>query len=77
MRSESYSSLCVCVCVCVCVCEGMRACMCACNCFMGGVDRNDQVRTFYHVRLKCRKYYKYIFGFLFEVSIANAYIIFI
>jgi hypothetical protein len=32
---------------------------------MGGVDYNDQLRGYYHVRLKCRKYYKYIFWFLF------------
>ena len=29
--------------------------------YMGGVDHNDQLRSYYHVRLKCRKYYKYIF----------------
>ena len=28
---------------------------------MGGVDNNDQLRGYYHVRLKCRKFYKYIF----------------
>ena len=32
------------------------------NKYMGGVDRNDQLRGCHHVRLKCRKYYKYIFG---------------
>ena len=46
------------------------------NCLMGGVDRNDQTRQYYHVRLKGRKYYKYIFWFMFEASIANAYILF-
>ena len=34
------------------------------NKHMGGVDQNDQLRGYYHVRLKCRKYYKYIFWFL-------------
>ena len=34
-----------------------------CNRKMGGVDYNDQLRGYYHVRLKCRKYYKYIFWF--------------
>ena len=46
------------------------------NQFMGGVDRNDQTRQYYHVRLKGRKYYKYIFWFAFEVSIANAYVLY-
>ena len=46
------------------------------NQFMGGVDRNDQTRQYYHVHLKGRKYYKYIFWFAFEVSIANAYVLY-
>ena len=41
---------------------------------MGGVDQNDQLRGYYHVRLKCRKYYKYIFWFLFDVAVINSYI---
>ena len=45
------------------------------NTYMGGVDRNDQLRGYYHVRMKCRKFYRYIFWFLFEVSIANAHIL--
>ena len=40
-----------------------------------GVDRNDQLRGYYHVRLKCRKYYKYIFWFMFDLAITNAYIL--
>ena len=46
------------------------------NRYMGGVDRNDQLRGYYHVRLKCRKFYKYIFWFLFDLSITNAYILY-
>ena len=42
---------------------------------MGGVDRNDQLRGYYHVRLKCRKYYKYIFWCLFDVAITNMYLL--
>lgn len=42
---------------------------------MGGVDHNDQLRGYYHVRLKCRKCYKYIFWFLFDVAITNSYIL--
>ena len=42
---------------------------------MGGVDNNDQLRGYYHVRLKCRKFYKYIFWFLFDVAIVNSFIL--
>ena len=45
------------------------------NRYMGGVDRNDQLRQYYHVCLKCRKIYEYIFWFHFEVGVANAYIL--
>ena len=41
----------------------------------GGVDHNDQLCGYYHVRLKCRKYYKYIFWFLFDLAITNSYIL--
>ena len=43
------------------------------NKYMGGVDRNDQIRGYYQVRLKGRKFYKYIFWFLFDVAISNSY----
>jgi hypothetical protein len=46
------------------------------NQFMGGVDHNDQLRGYYNVRLKCRKFYKYIFWFLFDVAVTNSYILF-
>ena len=42
---------------------------------MGGVDRGDQLRQYYHVRVKSCKSYKYIFWFLFEVCILNSYIL--
>ena len=44
------------------------------NKFIEGVDHNDQLRGYYHVRLKCRKYYKYVFWFLFDVAVINNYI---
>ena len=44
------------------------------NEYMGGVDRGDQLRGSYHICLKCMKNYKYIFGFLLDVAITNAYI---
>ena len=46
------------------------------NTYMGGVDHNDQLRGYYNVRLKCRKFYKYIFWFLFNVAVTNSYILF-
>lgn len=42
---------------------------------MGGVDHNDQLRGYYSVRLKDRKYYKYIRWFLFDVAVTNSYIL--
>ena len=45
------------------------------NSYMGGVDRGDQLRQYYHVRYKCHKYYKYVFWFLFDTSITNAFIL--
>ena len=47
------------------------------NQFMGGVDHNDQLRGYYNVRLKCKKFYTYIFWFLFDVAVTNSYILFI
>ena len=41
---------------------------------MGGVDNNDQLRGYYHVRLKCRNFYKYIFWFLLEVAIITCHL---
>ena len=43
---------------------------------MVGVDRNDQLRQYYMVRLKSRKYYKYIFWYLFELAVTNSYIVY-
>ena len=41
---------------------------------MWGVDRGDQLRSYYNCRTKSRKFYKYIY-FLFYVSITNALIL--
>ena len=41
------------------------------NSHMGGVDRG-----YYNCRTKSRKFYKYIFYFLFDVSITNAFILY-
>lgn len=45
------------------------------NLYMGGVDKGDQMRGYYPVRLKSIKSYKYIFWFLFDMCITNAYIL--
>ena len=45
------------------------------NKYMAGVDKGDQLRQYYRVRTKCMKNYKYIFWFLFDVAITNAYIL--
>ena len=46
------------------------------NLFMGGVDKNDQLRGYYSVRTKSRKSYKYIFWFIFDVAIVNSFILY-
>ena len=40
-----------------------------------GVDKNDQMRQLYSVALKAYKFWKYIFWFLCDVSLLNAYIL--
>ena len=45
------------------------------NRFMGGVDRGDQLRHYYRVRVKSCKSYKYIIWFVFEVCILNSFIL--
>lgn len=45
------------------------------NKYMGGVDHNDQLRQYYGVRLKGRKFYKYFFWFVFDVAVTNAFIV--
>ena len=50
-------------------------CVALYNRYMGGVDLGDQLRGSYNVRLKNRKNYKYVFWFLFDVAITNAFIL--
>ena len=45
------------------------------NKHMGGVDCGDQLRGYYSCRTKSRKFYKYIFTFLLDVAITNAFIL--
>ena len=44
------------------------------NKYMGGVDRNDQMRGCNSVRIN-QVIYKYIFWFLFDLAITNAFIL--
>ena len=44
------------------------------NAHMGGVDRNDQLRGYYNVKIKTIKSYKYLFFAAFDVAITNAFI---
>ena len=44
--------------------------------FMGGVDRGDRLRGYYSCRTKSRKFYKYIFNFLLDVAITNAFVLY-
>ena len=45
------------------------------NQYMGGVDRGDQLRQYYRVRCKTRKFYQKIFWFLFNSCVVNAFIL--
>ena len=40
-----------------------------------GVDRADQLRHYYRVRCKTRKFYRYIFWFVFDSAVVNAFIL--
>ena len=42
---------------------------------MSGVNRNDQLRGYYQIRLKCWKHYKYIFWCLFDGVITNMFLL--
>lgn len=45
------------------------------NQHMGWVDHGDQLRGYYGCRSKSRKFYKYIFTFLLDVSVTNSFIL--
>ena len=42
---------------------------------MGGVDQSDQIRSYYPTGRASRKWYRYIFWFLFDVAIGNAFVL--
>ena len=41
---------------------------------MGGVDRNDQLRGYYGIKIKSQKFYKYLFFGSLDIAITNCYI---
>ena len=43
---------------------------------MGAVDHGDQLRGYYSCRTKSRKFYKYIYYFLLDVTITNSFILY-
>ena len=45
------------------------------NMFMNGVDHADQLRSTYNVARKALKWWKYLFNFLLDISIVNAYLL--
>ena len=45
------------------------------NSSMGGVDRADQLHEYYSVSRSSYKWYRYIFWFLIDVSICNAFVL--
>ena len=45
------------------------------NSCMGGVDRADQLREYYSVGRSSSKWYRYIFWFLIDVAICNAFVL--
>lgn len=42
---------------------------------MGGADRADQLRSYYSACRPSHKWYRYLFWFIFEVVLGNAFII--
>ena len=43
--------------------------------FMGGVDNSDLLRRYYESRIRSRKFYKYVYHFLFDVTVTNCFIL--
>ena len=46
-------------------------CIVSYNTYMGGVDHNDQLRGYYNIPIKSRKYYKYLFFAAVDVIVTN------
>ena len=52
------------------------ACVDLYNNSMGGVDRSDQLRSYYSACRPSKKWYKYLFLFIVNLSLVNSFIIF-
>ena len=46
------------------------------NSYMGGVDLADQLRSYYPIGRESKKWWKYLFWFVIESSVVNAFIIY-
>ena len=45
--------------------------------YYSGVDKADQLRSYYGISVKCVKWWKYLFFFCLDVSVVNAYILYL
>ena len=43
--------------------------------YMRGIDRGDQLMSYYNVGRRSKKWWKRVFAYLLEVSIVNAYVL--
>ena len=43
---------------------------------MGAVDTGDQLRGYYRLRTKFRKFYMYVYSFLYDVAVTNSFILY-
>lgn len=46
------------------------------NCFTGGVDRANQIRSYYSSQRQAHKWWKYLFYYLLDTALANSWIIY-
>ena len=51
------------------------ACVQLYNVYMGGVDKNDQLCTYYRVGRASHKWWRYVFWFAFNISITNSWLL--
>ena len=49
-------------------------CIVSYNTYIGGVDHNDQLRGYYNIPIKSRKYYKYLIFVAVDVIVTNMFV---